>query len=433
MPYPRRLQRIFDPLYDQMEDRDLLSGLMTTGTNVLTKHLFGRMKTQDAANAITFNMQIELEAPFLGFRIGIPNIHTAAVTGVKVSVGLCSAAPAANYLVQITPDNGEWFDVTFGGAATVDLPASTQPERYSLPWSDVVYAQSLARTDVIGGRPIILVRIEYPAGSKITTPYNDLYYWRSNGPRIYCCSNQEVQGVTTKSAFTQNNVYSSGGDTKAVVPAIQYISQTRGHQVMILGDSISEGLGGNVRDYGALQRACYEVSTPSRPVEYFNAGLHAQGTEVFSRMLDDHADRVRPTVLFYAPWSVNDVAAGGMTKAAQQRTKGNIARTLATLQTKGLRPLVVLPEALPCNTAYRGVGANDQVRRDFNATFLPSLSGVLPLTGYAAAFTGSRDASGQDQIKDGATGDNVHPNDVGHDLLKVPPKVLLQRLLDRVA
>ncbi|WP_278438438.1 SGNH/GDSL hydrolase family protein [Pseudomonas oryzihabitans] len=432
MGYPRRIPRVLGAFYDQLEQQERLAGLMTTGTTMLTKHLFGRMRTQDAANAITFNMQIELESPFMAFRIGIPNIHTAPVTGVKACVGLSAAAPAANYVVQVTPEGGEWIDCTFNGAATVDLLARAGEERYSMAWSDLIYLPSVARTDVTTGRPIVMVRIEFPAGSKLTTPFNDLYYWRTNGPRIYCCSSQEVQGVTTKTSFTQNNVYSSGGDAKAVVPAIQYISQARGHQVMIMGDSISEGLGGTVRDYGALQRAVCEVSTAARPVEYFNAALHAQAPEVFSRMLDDHVERIRPTVLFYAPWSVNDVAAGGITTAALRRAKGNLARVMATLQSKGVRPLVVLPEALPCNTAYRSVGANDSIRRDFNTTFLPSLSGAMVLSGYAAAFTGTR-TDGQDQIKAGSSDDGVHPNEAGHDLLKVPPKTLLQLLLDRVA
>lgn len=431
---PRPIPRVLGEFYNRLDQQQALIGQIATGTNVLTKHLFGRMKTQDAANAITFNMQIELESPFMGFRIGIPNIHTAAVTGVKACVGLSAAAPAANYVVQVTPEGGEWIDCTFNGAASVDLPAQIAAERYSMTWSDLIYLPSVARTDVTTGRPIVMVRIEYPAGSKVTTPYNDLYYWRTNGARIYCCSNQEVQGVTTKANFTQNNVYSSGGDAKAVVPAIQYTSLTRGHQAMIVGDSIAEGLGGNVRDYGALQRACYELSTAVRPIEYFNAGLHAQVPEVFSRMVDDHVDRVRPTVLLYAPWSINDVAVGGIATAALRRAKGNLARLMATLQSKGQRPLLVLAEALPCNTAYRAVGANDSIRRDFNATFLPSISGATVLTGYAAAITGTRDSSGQDQMKAGAVGsDNVHPNDTGYDLLKVVPKAFFQLLLDRIA
>lgn len=430
----RPIPRVLGEFYRILDQQQAMVSQLTTGTNVLTKHLFGRMKTQDAANAITFNMQIELESPFMAFRIGIPNIHTAAVTGVKACVGLSAAAPAANYVVQVTPEGGEWIDCTFyGGSATVDLLPRIDAERYSMAWSDLIYLPSVARTDVTTGRPIVMVRIEFPAGSKLTTPFNDLYYWRTNGPRIYCCSNQEVQGVTNKGAFTQANVYSSGGDAKAVVAAVQYVSLTRGHQVMIMGDSISEGLGATVRNYGALQRACYELSTPARPVEYFNAALHAQVPEVFSRMLDDHVDRVRPTLLFYAPWSVNDVAVGGISTAALRRAQGNLARVLATLRAKGQSPMVLLPEALPCNTAYRNVGVKDSLRRDFNAKTLTSISGATVIGGYAAAITGARDANGQDQMVVGAVGDDfVHPNDNGYDRLKVPPKTCLQLILDRL-
>nr|WP_314585531.1 hypothetical protein [uncultured Pseudomonas sp.]BDD46424.1 hypothetical protein 9 [Moraxellaceae bacterium] len=61
------------------------------------------------------------------------------------------------------------------------------------------------------------------------------------------------------------------------------------------------------------------------------------------------------------------------------------------------------------------------------------MSAGFVIKGYAAALTGTRDAAGQDQIKDGLTGDGVHPNDAGHDALKAVVKPYFQRLLDRVA
>jgi len=432
MTYPRHLPVSLGPVYDHLEDRDRFSGLMTTGTSIFTKHLFGRMKTQPAANAITFHMIIEVETDFLGFRIGIPNIHTAAVTGVKACVGVVAAVPAADYQVFTTPEASEWVDVTWNnGAATVDLPMRIAEERYSLPWSDMIYLPSIARTDSASGRPLVMVRIEYPAGSTLTTPYNDLYYWRgASAPRIYRSTNQEVLGVTNKATFTQNNIVTSGGDAKAVVPAIQYMTTKRGHQVMIMGDSIQEGLGGNVRDYGAIQRTCYELSTPERPIEYFNAALHAQAPDLYSRMIEDHIDMVRPTVLSYAPWSGNDVAANtGMTVAAQRRYKAALGRVYAALQQRNMRPIIFFPEATPVNTSYRNVGANDQVRRDYNAKFLPGVVNGVVFKGYAAAITGDRDAAGQDQIKTGFTGDNVHPNDAGYDALKEIVKPYFKRLL----
>lgn len=434
MQYQRRLPNAMGPVYDQMEERDRFAGLMSTGTNVLTKHLFGRLRTQALTNATTFNMQIELESDFLSFRVGIPNVHTAVVTGVRACVGVSAAVPAADYQVFTQPEQGEWIDLTFSGNASVDLPARLGEERYSIAWSDPVFLASIPRTDSATGRPVVMVRIEFPANSVASMPYNNLYYWRGSGPRVYRCSNQEVAGVTTKTAFTQNGVYASGGDEKAVVPAIQYQTLARGHQVMILGDSIQEGLGGNVRDYGGMQRAVYELSTPERPLEYFNAALHAQAPDLYSRMLADHINAVRPTIVTYSPWSGNDVTAGtGISAAALRRLRGSLGRVFATLQASGQRPVVLLPEATPVNTSYKAVGANDQARRDYNANWLPRVSGGIVIKGFAAAITGGRDAAGQDQIRDGATGDNVHPNDFGHDLIKDTVKPYFQLLLDRVA
>ena len=431
MDYARRLPRMFDPFFDQLEDRDRIDGLMTTGTNVLTKNLFGRLRAEPLSTATTFNGNMELETEFLSLRLGIPNIHTAAVPGVKVSVGVLSSVPAADYQVWINPENNEWLDFT------IDLPARLGEERPSITYIDVAALASVARTDVANGRTIIIYRIEFPANSVASMPMNNQYYWRgSRAPRVLRTSNQAVQGVTNKAAFTSQAAYAAtkGGDDYAVVPVVQYQTLARGHQVMICGDSIQEGIGGDVRCYGAMERSVYELSTPERPLEYFNAALHAQGPDLYSRMLADHVATVRPTIVTYSPWSGNDVTAGsGISAAAMRRLKASLGRVFYTLQAAGLRPVVLFPEATPVNTGYRNVGANDQARRDFNANWLPKVSAGFVIKGYAAALTGGRDAAGQDQIKDGLTGDGVHPNDAGHDALKAVVKPYFQRLLDRVA
>lgn len=431
MGYPRRLERMFDPFFDQLEDRDRIDGLMTTGTNVLTKNLFGRLRAEPLSTVTTFNGNMELETEFLSLRLGIPNIHTAAVPGVKVSVGVLSSVPAADYQVWINPENNEWLDFT------IDLPARLGEERPSITYIDVAALASVARTDVVNGRTIIIYRIEFPANSVASMPMNNQYYWRgSRAPRVLRTSNQAVQGVTNKASFTSQAAYAAtkGGDDYAVVPVVQYQTLARGHQVMICGDSIQEGIGGDVRCYGAMERSVYELSTPERPLEYFNAALHAQGPDTYSRMLADHVATVRPTIVTYSPWSGNDVTAGsGLSAAAMRRLKASLGRVFSTLQSAGLRPVVLFPEATPVNTGYRNVGANDQARRDFNANWLPKVSAGFVIKGYAAALTGARDAVGQDQIKDGLTGDGVHPNDAGHDALKAVVKPYFQRLLDRVA
>lgn len=431
MGYPEKLPRALGPVYDYLEDRDQFDGLMTTGTNVLTKNLFGRLRAETLSTATTFNGNMELETEFLSLRLGIPNIHTAAVPGVKVSVGVLSSVPAADYQVWINPENNEWLDFT------IDLPARLGEERPSITYIDVAALASVARTDVANGRTLIIYRIEFPANSVASMPMNNQYYWRgSRAPRVLRTSNQAVQGVTNKAAFTSQAAYAAtkGGDDSAVVPVVQYQTLARGHQVMICGDSIQEGIGGDVRCYGAMERSVYELSTPERPLEYFNAALHAQGPDIYSRMLADHVATVRPTIVTYSPWSGNDVTAGsGLSAAAMRRLKASLGRVFSTLQAAGLRPVVLFPEATPVNTGYRNVGANDQARRDFNTNWLPKVSAGFVIKGYAAALTGARDAAGQDQIKDGLSGDGVHPNDAGHDALKAVVKPYFQRLLDRVA
>lgn len=431
MGYPRRLERMFDPFFDQLEDRDRIDGLMTTGTNVLTKNLFGRLRAEPLSTVTTFNGNMELETEFLSLRLGIPNIHTEAVPGVKVSVGVLASVPAADYQVWINPENNEWLDFT------IDLPKRLGEERPSITYIDVASLASVARTDVANGRTLIIYRIEFPANSVASMPMNNQYYWRgSKAPRVLRTSNQAVQGVTNKAAFTSQAAYAAtkGGDDYAVVPVVQYQTVARGHQVMICGDSIQEGIGGDVRCYGVMERSVYELSTPERPLEYFNAALHAQGPDIYSRMLADHVATVRPTIVTYSPWSGNDVTAGsGLSAAAMRRLKASLGRVFSTLQAAGLRPVVLFPEATPVNTGYRNVGANDQARRDFNANWLPKVSAGFMIKGYAAALTGTRDAAGQDQIKDGLTGDGVHPNDAGHDALKAVVKPYFKRLLDRVA
>lgn len=430
MSYTRKLPTALGAVFDQLEDRDRFDGIMTTGTNVLTKSLFGRLRAEPLSVATTFNGNMELETEFLSLRLGIRNIHTDAITGVKVSVGVLASVPAADYQVWINPENNEWLDFT------IDLPKRLGEERPSITYIDVAALASVARTDVANGRTIIIYRIEFPANSVASMPMNNQYFWRgSKAPRVLRTSNQAVQGVTNKAAFTSQAAYAAtkGGDDYAVVPVVQYQTLARGHQVMICGDSIQEGIGGDVRCYGAMERSVYELSTPERPLEYFNAALHAQGPDIYSRFLADHVATVRPTIVTYSPWSGNDVAAGsGLSAAAMRRLKASLGRVFSTLQAAGLRPVVLFPEATPVNTGYRAVGANDQARRDFNANWLPKVSAGFVISGYAAALTGTRDATGQDQIKEGLTGDGVHPNDAGHDALKVVVKKYFQRLLDRV-
>lgn len=388
-------------------------------TNVLTKSLFGRYNTYSTSTNWTTNTVMELEAEFTSLRIAIPNASASTIENVKVSVGVVAANVPQAWLVGIEPTGG-WIDATINGSTTFTLQPRIAAERVSLAISDELPVRSIPRTD--GGiRPLIIIRVEYPQGSTPSVPYLGTSNWRqATSPRIMKTSVQNVLGVTDKASFTQTTNTEGG----VAVPIVQYFTKKKGRQLLISADSTGEGVGSTPTGYGAAQIAAYTNSTPDNPIEYFNAGLHAQGPEVYSKRLSDVGDFVKPTIVLYSPYSVNDVSVGGMTDAQLGRVYTNLAQMMAEMRKYPTSTLILL-EPLPTNPAFRDTGAGDQKRRDLIADL--NTFDIPVVTGYAAALSGSVDADGQTLIKSGLTTDDVHPNITGYtDLAAVVSPYILE-------
>ena len=396
------------------------TGVAKARTNILTKGLFGRYNSFTTSSDWTTNIVMELESDFTALRIGIPNALATAVNGIRVSVGVLAAAVPQAWLVDINPTGG-WVDATFNGASSLNAPARIAADRYSLPLTDWLNIRSIPRTD--GGiRPLIIMRIEYPNGSLPSVPYLGTSNWRQpTAPRVMKTSVQTVLGVTNKAAYTQT----TNTEGSVVVPVVQYISKKKGRQGFISGDSTKEGVGGNPNGYGAVQMASYELSTPDNPIEYFNAGLHAQGPAVYSKRLADMGSFVKPTFVTYSPYSVNDVAVGGLTNDQIGRIYTSLADFMNEMRNHPNATLI-LTEPLPNNPAFRNTGAGDQKRRDLIADL--ATFDVIVAKGYAAAFSGSQDANGQTLIATGLSSDNVHPNLAGYQALAQIIKPIVENL-----
>lgn len=394
------------------------SGVVKSRTNVLTKSLFGRYNTYNPNSNWTTNIVMELEADFTSLRIAIPNTHTAAVENVKVSVGVVAANVPQAWLVGIEPTGG-WFEATMNGNTNFTLPARFAADRANFGVSDELPIRSIPRAD--GGiRPLIIVRVEYPLGSIVSVPYLGTSNWRrATSPRIMKTSVQAVLGVTDKASFTQT-INTEGS---VAVPVVQYFTKKKGRQLFISADSTGGGVGSTPIGYGAAQIVAYTNSTPDNPIEYFNAGLHAQGPEVYSKRLKELGDFVKPTIVLYSPYSVNDVSVGGMTDAQLGRVYTNLARMMAEMR-KHPNATMLLLEPLPVNPAFKDTGAGDQKRRDLIADL--NTFDIPVVTGYAEAFSGAQDTDGQTLIKSGLTTDNVHPNITGYTELStlVAPYIL---------
>src|ERR1043165_3106680 len=392
-------------------------------TNVLSKNMFGRFDSEVLSTVHTTNIVVDLEAPFTGLRIGLHNIHTAAVPGVRVCVAVRDKLDYDNndarWAGECQLSGGTWIDCTFDGSVSGTLAPRIAAERTSVTWTDIVPLQSIPRTDG-GVRPIILVRVELPNGSVLTRPYNQTYNWRGDqAARYFRTSKQSVAGVTNKSAFTQL----ANTEASTICPAIQYYSTKAGRQLLIVADSTLEGIGSNPTCYGAAQQAALTSSTVDNPVEYWNGALHAQVPLTYTPRIADLLPVVNPTHLFYSPWSGNDVAAGGIQDDALMRSRQALSMAMGYLANYKAPVKVVMAEGLPTTTAGRNTGAGDAKRVAYN-TWLSTFTGFTPAVGYAQAVSGAT-VGGQVQLDSTLTTDGVHPNRAGYDKLAAVIKPLL--------
>lgn len=380
-------------------------------TNVLTNRKFGLYKAYAPAGDFTNQTIMELETEFYAVRIGIPNITAGEIAGVKVMVAVGNDFTGAQW--QTYPDlpGGTWT-----APRTVTLQPRIASNVASITYTDLIVLKSIPRVDG-GTRPIIGIRIEFPAGTTVTVPSQDFYGWRalqefSPFTRPMRVSSQAVLGVTTPASYTTT----ASVDTNCCVPTIEYYTVKPGKQMMFVGDSTVEGSGGNTRAWGAFQRAAASISTPENPIEYYNCGLHGIGSATYQLTIEAHAPDVLPTHLFYYPLTVNDIPViGGINDSTYTQVYQGIANALAKAKAQKIIPRIALFGCLPYNAAFKDSGANDSKRRDLN-TWFTTFGGVEFIDGYAEAIAGP-EVNGQTTIASGLTNDNVHPNDAGYETL----------------
>lgn len=381
-------------------------------TNVLSKNMFGRFDAETLTTVHTTNIVMDLESHFTGLRIGLHNIHTAAVPGVRVCVAVRDKLEYDNadarWAGEFQLSGGTWIDCTFDGNVSGTLAPRIAAERTSVTWTDIVPVQSLPRIDG-GVRPVIMVRVELPNGSVMTRPYNQTYNWRGDqAPRYFRTSKQAVAGVTNKSAFTQL----ANTEASTICPAIQYYSIKSGRQVLMVGDSTVEGIGSNPTCLGAAQIATLSTSTVDNPVDYWNGALHAQVPLTYTPRIADLLSVVNPTHIFYSPWSGNQVAAGGITDDALNDSRRALSMAMTYIANYKAPVKVVLAEGLPTTSSGRNTGAGDTRRVAYNA-WLSTFTGFTPATGYANAVS-AETVNGQVQLNASYTTDGVHLSRAGY-------------------
>lgn len=397
-------------------------GQVKKRSNILSKCVSGYLQANNTGgNPYTLHVETVLEAPFDLVRIGILNADTVPVVGVKASIAVASALGANNSAATIDPVQygGTWYDCQFAGATSGTAPAATAGAGVpicGIVWTDWILAPSLARTDG-GVLPVIHVRTEVPGtaakytvagagasfsgyeseGNATTAPYR----------RPYRVRGQAVAGCTTKSAFTSTATLASA--SCGII--IQYALRNGfGSTLVVLGDSVYEGIGATIDRCGWAAIFQNAVSTPTNPVSICNLAVAGSGSPTFYTRLNAVASGLADTnaVVLCPGGSVNSLSTPILNAHIMlARRDFAFQRQAAVANRMGFITSTINPR----NPAAADYNSSDSLRVAHN-DYLRSTD--FPVFDFDAALAGEVDGDGQVNFKAGLTTDNTHPSQAGH-------------------
>lgn len=373
--------------------------------------------------------KLEAEAPYNAVRLIWISRSTNAIVGSKSLIGVHETMSTANTATRFQPMiNGVtasgvvaapnvlgWRAVTWNGQPTVDHPAATTAAQVRVSdWMDLT---SVPRTDG-GTRPILLTRNENPVTGA--------------GPAIFSAAGIDAL-QTPKQAnrgrvlqlFTDPNMVSNpsavagtmGLFTYEVFPEFRY--NVPSLSVCGVGDSIlqSEGLGltGVVSSWGA--RACYDVSTPERPVDWVNCGSSGKPFSDFWARFNELVDAgYVPDVLVVMPLSVNDYSTDMANLPYYiERGKSRAQQVYEYAKAKGIRNIVFIP-LMPYNPLS---APSDLLRKAYN-NWLENFASAMdcPFLDFRELGNGAtpeRWLPGYNAFNDG-----LHPNERAVETVMAP-------------
>lgn len=400
--------------------------LAIAGQKILTAAILPFTSTNAATTtAFTAHLLRTLEAPWKRIRFGLVNGGPTAYV-VKAAVCFPTACDVNGAAGQATDLNSgstvPWYDLTTGGVDGIALPAGlvnggSANADWGIGWADWVEHPSVARTDIVGARPLVAFRVEYPVGSPSTmcqlVPSNSTggaapYSWNvqdftgENDGRIMRNRYQQVLGVTNKAAMTA----AASNDTRATPSLIiQYelVDGTKGITVAAFDDST--GAASNQSDrppQGMYFQARNLVSTQSRPVEiaqYSGSGMSTAQWAQRARVLAPlHAgDKA-----IVSSNSINGLGPTPYNLASWQTGKAGVALVKQYLTASGIGQIITRtmmptrPDGL-----YRSGASDNTYRRADNAALVAAATRDSPVIDIGSASEGpTADASGQWSLLD---------------------------------
>lgn len=401
--------------------------------------------TAQAPNAntagLTLYNRIALAADAEAIRVWIPNMATAAVTGVKVGIGATNAAgtwqgtPPAGAgsagITSVTPtrseavatDGSTLLVATFGGKTSGTLAEGFDPTNLIGSYTPTDWMSIVTVPRIDGSAtpfPLVDVLVEYPAGSVATLAFDGSAYARPSsygnealhGGRIWRAWMQDVLAVTTPSSFTQRNI--SG----VYIPIIvQYRSRNKAAvTIMVNGDSIYDGTAAALPLDSFVRKAVSQVSTSARPIEYCNVSVPGASSAMISMRGQYILPLIKPCIYTFAWATPNNMSGATLTSRQTQHALGAFGAHMAMANSVNAVPLCC--SFLPVATVFKSLGATDAIRRDMNVV-VASRKEADPRSFYwcdlTPAIADPVFVSGQEvPLAALIAPDGVHINEAGH-------------------
>lgn len=335
------------------------------------------------------------------------------------TVGACNARAAANFTDAV----GTPIPVTVPGGGVIAAAPLVGRGRYVLgDWVDLA---SLPRNDSYSTKGAIVVFDAYVSTSGTIV---------SNGGSSALTYHNSRAGRKVKALYNDGNCVATPANFVSTtsrghcpIVGVRYRSNSRIVNVMISGDSISNGTSEVSGIAFALPAAEMASAVSKNKVfETMFCGLGGANPTTFSLFIDDMISYgLTPDVLVQPIGSPNGLGDSGILDSNITTCKTTLGYTLGVCASNGIAPICWT--ILPTENPPKNWGATDSKRRNYN---IESLSYTGPrVIDFAGTVSGSIDAQGQMLPLPGITFDGVHLNATGCSLIS---PVLANALLDVV-
>ncbi|KQU44180.1 hypothetical protein ASG84_12715 [Rhodococcus sp. Leaf278] len=364
----------------------------------------GRMGLYNNLTPATFHVACELQAPYEAVQIIFAN-SKPAYSDNAVSIKVTTLATAAD----LNGSANTWTQVTKSGLLRMALPIAPATGRLSYALSDIIPLSSIPRTDG-GSKPLLAIRAYMGASGDLPVLGNgtdDLTNWATKAGRRWVMRQMTGDGVTDPSVFT-----STTNVSQSPIIGVRYWSRGRVVNVMVIGDSLSDGRGTYIGEgFGGL--VADRLTSDALAVEYSNCGWSGQATSQFGeRAIDVLFSDVKPDVLLFPNSSPNNEST--LTDAGFAASDAMYQRVLAACARTGVTP--VLWTMIPTDPSIHAWGAADSKRIAANTRALALRDRGVLVADTSTPLSGPV-VSGQVGLPAALAPDGIHPGDAGNILM----------------